>query len=219
LAGITLRRDDAFSLLVKLEGHPDNAAAAVYGGLVVSTTVGGVRALRLPFIPAVGFQLLIPSYRKASTEALRRALPLNVSRADAVYNLQCQAMLLAGFLSGNMDAITIGCQDHLHQPYRASLMPGVGEVLGLDANSGFIGAVISGAGPTVLLMHEPSRPDACLRALSVFRQRDAGAKLMAVVIVDGYGCEYGRLEEFKPLMESFGSADGGRQCAQGVSAC
>ena len=202
--GIKLKRDDAFSLLAKIEGHPDNAAAAVHGGLVVCTSVGGVcRARRLPFTPAVGFQLLIPTYRKVSTEALRESLPVSVSRSDAVCNLQCQAMLLAGFASGDTEAISLGCQDRLHQSYRALLMPGVADVLALHPGDGFIGAVISGAGPTMLLMHEFSRPDACGRALDTFRHHDPGAELKAVTIADGYCCMYGRNRETDPLSGSF----------------
>ncbi|MCX6621205.1 MAG: homoserine kinase [Acidobacteria bacterium] len=219
-AGVTLQRDEAFSLLARLEGHPDNAAAAVFGGLVVALTAGGIpRARRLPFTPAIGLQLLVPTYRKASTEALRQALPVNVSRADAVYNLQSQAMLLAGLLSGDVEAIGLGCHDRLHQALRASLMPGVADVLALRPCDGFIGAVISGAGPTMLLIHDLSRPDACLRALAAFRHHDPGARLMAVTIGEGYSCMGGNLAELIPLPDSSSSVCGCRPPSQGVPAC
>lgn len=127
-------------------------------------------------------------------------------------------MLLAGFLSGDTEAISLGCHDQLHQPFRSRLMPGVADILALPARDGLIGAVISGAGPTMLLMHELRRPDACLRALAAFRRYDSGAQLVAVTVGEGYGCTYGDIEGLEPPAELSSTVHGCRS-SQGLPAC
>jgi homoserine kinase len=181
-----LSQKEVFSLTAELEGHPDNAAAAVYGGLVVTAREGQtLHVRRLPVDARLAFHLLVPTYRKASTETMRRVLPPTVDRLDAVYNLQRVAMLVAGFLTGDRRAISLGCADRLHQRYRSPLLPGVAEVLELNHGSGLIGATISGAGPAILLIHARENPDACTQALQVLQQYDPGARLIEVRVADG----------------------------------
>jgi homoserine kinase len=190
LAGIRLTRDEVFAVAAKQEGHPDNVAAAVYGGMTVATSQDhNARAIRLPLPPILplGFQLIIPSYRKQSTEQIRRVLPTCVPWNDAIANIQSTGMLISGFVAGDVEAIAIGCRDRLHQMYRAPLLPGVADVLAMKVRPGMIGATISGAGPAMLLMHLPNVHHSCEEALRVFRLKDPKARLLPVQLSsEGY---------------------------------
>jgi hypothetical protein len=86
-------------------------------------------------------------------------------------------------------------------------MPGVADVLALHPGDGFVGAVISGAGPTMLLMHELSRPDACGRVLNTFRHHDRGAELKPVTVADGYCCMYRQSQEIHAFSAPFPFGD------------
>jgi homoserine kinase len=147
---------DLLALASEIEGHPDNVAAAIYGGLVVCTDGAAVRIDPPPAISAV---LVIPA-EAVRTVLARSALPVTVPLADAVYNTAHAAILMLGLERGERDLVARGLRDRLHQPYRASLYPRSAELLDEAASLGAIGATISGAGPTVLVWcrYEDSGP-------------------------------------------------------------
>ncbi len=137
---------DVLALATELEGHPDNVGAALEGGLVISDRGGAHR-----FDPPLGLEavLVIPD-RAVTTEAARAALPPQVERADAVFNLAAVAKLIRGLSTADWDLISEGLQDRLHQPQRAHLYPQSAELLERARSVGALGATISGAGPSVL---------------------------------------------------------------------
>jgi homoserine kinase len=138
---------DVRGLAVELEGHPDNVAAALEGGLVVCD---GPRVHR--FEPPMGLEavLVIPSDPVRTSEA-RAALPETVPLADAVFNVASASTLMLGLVRSDWDLIAAGLRDRLHQPYRARLYPRSAELVERAASLGALGATISGAGPTVLV--------------------------------------------------------------------
>jgi homoserine kinase len=137
---------DLLAHATELEGHPDNAAAALLGGFVIVT--GGEVAR---FEPPDGLEAVIVVPRSAvRTTVARRTLPDMVPMADAVANVAHGAMLTLGLARGDLSLVGRGLQDRLHQPYRAHLFPQSMELLGRAREFGAIGATISGAGPTVL---------------------------------------------------------------------
>lgn len=138
---------DVLALGTAIEGHPDNVAASLLGGLVICEGAD-VRRLEMPAeLEAV---LVIP--RKAVRTALaREAIPAQVPIADAVHNVALAAKLLAGLTTGDLELIAAGLGDRLHQPYRAHLYPRSAEVVAQAAEHGALGATISGAGPAVLI--------------------------------------------------------------------
>jgi homoserine kinase len=131
----------------ELEGHPDNVAAALYGGVVLCADGAAVRIEAPAGISAV---LVVP-VEGVPTALARAALPSTVPLADAVHNTAHGALLMLGIARGEHDLIARGLHDRLHQSYRASLFPRSAALLGEAASLGAIGASISGAGPTVLL--------------------------------------------------------------------
>jgi homoserine kinase len=138
---------DLLALANELEGHPDNAAAALEGGFVICD---GEKVHR--FDPPLGLEaiLVIPDDAVLTTEA-RAALPGAVPRADAVFNVAHAAMLIRGLCTSDWELIGAGLRDRLHQPHRAPLYPRSAELLERAPKLGALGATISGAGPSVLV--------------------------------------------------------------------
>ena len=139
-------QEDLLGHVSELEGHPDNAAAALLGGFVIVT---GGEVTR--FEPPDGLEAVIVVPRAAvRTAVARKALPEKVPMADACANVAHGAMLTLGLSTGDFSLIGRGLQDRLHQPYRAHLYPRSMALLQRAPALGAIGATISGAGPTVL---------------------------------------------------------------------
>jgi homoserine kinase len=130
----------------KLEGHPDNVAAALLGGFVVCA---GARAERFD-VPAGLEAVLVVPHKQVRTAKARAALPAQVPLSDAVFNVAHAGMLVLGLVRGDWDLVAEGLQDRLHQPRRASLYPQSMGLLRRARELGALGATISGAGPTVL---------------------------------------------------------------------
>ena len=138
---------DVLGLATELEGHPDNAAASLEGGLVVCE---GSRAHRFDAPPGLEAILVVPEHPVATAQA-RAALPESVPLADAVFNVGHASTLMLGLCSSDWDLISAGLHDRLHQPRRAHLYPRSAELLERAPALGALGATISGAGPSVLV--------------------------------------------------------------------
>jgi homoserine kinase len=142
--------DDVLDLANRLEGHPDNVAPCLLGGLTIAWTVSGsARAVRRDVDPAVVPVLLVPPFT-ASTELARGLLPATVPHADAAFAAGRAALLVAA-LTGTPQALPDATEDRLHQDYRASAMPQSADLVRALRAAGHA-AVISGAGPTVLVL-------------------------------------------------------------------
>lgn len=150
LLGGPLDRNALLALAARAEGHPDNVAAALFGGLTVSCDAPhGVTAVTLPVPGNLRWVLAIPELTSATAEA-RAVLPASVPREDAVFNVQRVAMLLAGLQAGRPDVLRVALEDRLHQPYRLALFPWMPGVAEAARRAGAAGCVLSGAGPALL---------------------------------------------------------------------
>jgi homoserine kinase len=137
------------SLAAKLEGHPDNVAAAWHGGFTISLQAGErVLSYTCPVPDSLKLVLVIPDYAMPTGKA-REVLPAQYSRADAVANLQRAVALAAQFFSGKAAFHRSFFDDRWHQPHRAPLIPGFTEVLNLRHHD-LLGVCLSGAGPAIL---------------------------------------------------------------------
>ncbi len=149
LLGDPLTPPQLLALAVTLEGHADNVAAALLGGIVVAVPFGeGVAWAR--FLPPLELHLalLIPRF-PLETEKARAVLPSSVPRADAVFNVGRTALLVASLATGQIHNLKLAMQDRLHQPYRQSLMPWLPRAFEAALEAGALGVHLSGAGPTV----------------------------------------------------------------------
>jgi homoserine kinase len=138
------------------EHHPDNASACWMGGLTVARMLGEAEAqvARMQLKGQWPLLLAVPS-QALSTEQARGVLPSQYPRADAVVNIQNSMLLLAAFTQGRADLLTAALEDRIHQPYRAPLCPLLPALQELAGTPGILGAVLSGAGPSVLMFLDP----------------------------------------------------------------
>jgi len=150
LVGSPLSDDRLFQLATKLEGHPDNVGASLFGGIVVSSW-DGERAehVQIEPHPSLATLVAVPSFQ-LSTEKARHALPKTIEMADAVFNIGRSSLLVAALGAGKLDLISKAMRDRLHQPYRAALIPGMTSILEQATEHGALGAALSGAGPTLI---------------------------------------------------------------------
>jgi homoserine kinase len=152
-AGRSLARENALRYAKEIEGHADNAGAALLGGLVVTytNTDGGVGAIRLAWPKMIRVIAVTPAM-ELPTKKSRAALPAQVHRDDAVENLQRSALFIAAIEARRYDLIWDAMQDRLHQHYRQKLIPGLAEVLAIPQMPGLLGLALSGAGPSVIAL-------------------------------------------------------------------
>jgi len=140
---------DPFSYGVAIDGHPENAAASTFGGLIVATTVDGRPVWRrLALDPELRFVVVVPD-EVLPTAAARAALPKRVSHDDAVFNLGRMALLIAGLADASQLIAEAG-EDRLHQRQRSSLFPEAHALLAGLRSAGALVSCWSGAGPSLL---------------------------------------------------------------------
>jgi homoserine kinase len=171
----------------RLEGHPDNAAACVFGSFVASAIDAGglTHAIRLPMPANFELAVVVPNY-EVSTKKARAVLPECYSRQDVIFNLQRAALLVAALASGDTTAFPSALDDRLHQPFRSQLVPGLTEILRLRA-PGLLGCVLSGAGPSVLVFYERGYNRVCDLVREIFATNGCSTELVTTGIADrGY---------------------------------
>jgi homoserine kinase len=150
LTGATLDRDSLLAMAIDLEGHPDNVTPALMGGLTLSYSVGTQHHyLHMPFPRELTVIAAIPDF-ELSTAYARSVLPAQVSLADAVFNCSRTALFVFALQNQRYDLLAAAMDDRLHQPYRASLVPGMPEAIADTYAAGALGVALSGAGPTLL---------------------------------------------------------------------
>ena len=188
LLGGPLDRAAVLRLAARAEGHPDNVAAAVYGGLTVAAGDGdGAIALSLPVPAALVWVVLIPEVTSATSEA-RAVLPATVPRPDAVFNVQRVALLLASLQTGRLDTLGAALDDRLHQPYRRKLFPWMPAVAAAARGAGALGCVLSGAGPSLLAVASgPAQADAAATAMEKALARAGVGGVARTLTVDTEG--------------------------------
>lgn len=150
LLGSPLSLSDISDLAAGLEGHPDNTAPALFGGLVTAVMDGGrVHTVSVPVSDRIRFAVFIPDF-ELKTEVARAVLPNQVAHADAVYNLSRAALMTASLFSGSLGNLRVAVQDRLHQHYRFPLIAGAEKVFYIAYELGAYAVSISGAGPSIL---------------------------------------------------------------------
>lgn len=177
-------REQLLALATELEGHPDNVAPAIFGGLTVSAHAGEqVESLCFPFPEELSLVVCVPRFQ-LSTKLARQVLPDTVAHADAVFNLSRAALLLAALHQRRFDLLGLCTGDRLHQPHRLRLIPGGEAALLAARQAGAAAATISGAGPSLLAIVPPAASSAVVGAAMVaaFTQVGVEAKQIRLEI-------------------------------------
>lgn len=152
LHGASLSSAELLAVTNEIEGHPDNLAPAIYGGLTASLVEDGKpRTVKLPLSPTLRWVAAIPDF-ELSTHLARAVLPKEVAFVDAVYNASHVAVLVGALGRGDRELIAMALRDRLHQPYREKLIPEYNKVKTAAEQCGAIAFCISGAGPTLLAL-------------------------------------------------------------------
>lgn len=161
IAGRPLDEVRLFELCAELEGHPDNAAPAAFGGFAVSKL--GANPITAPVDEALHFVLLIPDFEVSTPEA-RKVLPATLDRKRAVESCVNACRITAAFLTRDYASLRGAFTDHLHQPHREPLIPFLSKVIAAGENAGAIGGWLSGSGSTIcsLTERDPDRVAAAM---------------------------------------------------------
>ena len=168
LLGKPLSKEEILNLASEMEGHPDNVAAALLGGLVVSTVDNGkvyahkinVDANQTPLGHLESpFQvtIVLPDFHIPTKQA-RQALPKHVSINDAVHNISRAVLITEAFRNGDLELLSKGMMDTLHQPYRLTLIPGAEQAMQAARRAGAPAVALSGAGPGLIAFSSKQDP-------------------------------------------------------------
>lgn len=143
------------SIANEVEGHPDNIAPAILGGFVLSSAEddGSIFHRKIDWPQEWKTTVCIPDY-ELSTQISRSVLPESVSLNDAIFNAKRCAMFVEALRSKDAELMKLALDDKLHQPYRSRLVPGFAEIVDALKHKDVIGTVLSGAGPTILVISE-----------------------------------------------------------------
>ncbi len=168
----------------RLEGHPDNVAACILGSVVASAIdSGGVaRTVRLNMPPQFGVGVVVPDFVLPTSHA-RSVLPDCYPRADAIFNVQRAALLMAAIATGSVSAFPAALEDKFHQPYRAALVPGLDDILKLRA-PGLLGCALSGAGPSILVFYERGYEQVCDLVRQVFALHGRASEILLAPVAE-----------------------------------
>ena len=164
-----LDRQDLFEICSQLEGHPDNAAPALFGGFNV---VRGNQHQSFTVDDRLRFVLLIPNFEIATLKA-RRILPERIDRLDAVENCRNSSMIAGAFASREYGLLRGSFVDHLHQPFRKRLIPFLDRVIGAAESAGALGGFLSGSGSTICALTLRSPVKIARAMLSASKLKDA----------------------------------------------
>ncbi len=145
-----LNRTELLKLATDIEGHPDNVAPALFGGMTVSVVSKG-QVQTFSFVPKLRLKLVVavPDF-PLSTRMARQVLPKEIPMKDAIFNIGRASMLIGALIKGKERFLQNAFEDALHQPYRAELIPGMQDVFDAAKNAGALGVAMSGAGPCLI---------------------------------------------------------------------
>ena len=166
LLELRLSREELYAVAWRMEGHGDNAGAALYGGAVLAVPLVPQAVVLCPGdVLGLVAVVFIPEMTGA-TWAAREVLPATIPHADAAFNVATVAGLVAGLLTRDRVLIAAGMHDRLHEPYRARLFPHLLPMVEAARAAGAVGACLSGAGPAVLALVDPADAGAVVAALT-----------------------------------------------------
>jgi homoserine kinase len=185
VCGKRILENAALSYGAEIEHHADNIGAAYLGGFVLTLvrTDGSVVAIRIGWPKDIRAVVVTP-VQPLETARSRAVLPKTVDRADAVHNLQRATLLVAALQERRYDLVWDAMQDRLHQPYRQSLIPGLGDILTMPRMPGLLGIALSGAGPSVVALATEKFDEIGKAIAERFRRNKLKAEIRLLAVAD-----------------------------------
>lgn len=171
IAETKMTREQLLEIAWEMEGHADNAAAAILGGLtIVGQSSGSLMTAQIPIAP-MRFAVVTPEIELPTT-GMRDTLPRNVTLHDAALNLGRMGLMVEALRHGDFDLLSRAAEDRLHEPYRTPLIPGYSEAHSAGLEAGAAAVTLAGAGPS-LIAFAPDRHEAIAEAMAgAFRSHD-----------------------------------------------
>ena len=177
MSGKQLKEKDLLSLAAEMEGHPDNIAPALLGGIIVSVPLDGdVKYIKITPPSQLKCVVAVPDFC-LSTKISREVLPQQVSFNDAVFNIGRVALLVASLQQGELSLLSVAMEDRMHQAYRSGLIPGMKKVMAAAKLAGARGVTLSGAGPTLIAFADNNMELIAKVMKDTFRQNGIMAKV------------------------------------------
>jgi len=176
LCGAGLSQREILTLACSLEGHPDNIAPALLGGLVIYAAVDDEITWAKIALPAgLKAVVAVPDFTMSTRDA-REALPHMVTMRDAVFNISRTALLVAALQQGDLSLLGTAMEDKLHQPFRVGLIPGYKKVVSAAKLAGARGVALSGAGPAIIALADNNQELIAEVMKSTFRESGVNAR-------------------------------------------
>jgi len=187
LFGGRLNPADLLDLAWRMEGHPDNVAAALFGGGVLTcATDGRVAWTRIDPSWTVALVIAVPEFA-VPTVAARAALPERVLLSDAAANLGRTGWLVTAMLTGRTHLLSTAMEDSLHQPYRRALVPGLDEVFAAAKGAGAYSAALCGSGPSIVAVAPPEAAASVGQKMVEAFARSGSASQYLLLDIDKHG--------------------------------
>jgi len=181
-----LSKDEILEIASEIEGHPDNIAPALFGGMTVSVKdEDRVYYEKIRFPQSLKFCAVIPDF-KLSTKDSRAVLPDNIPYKDGVYNVGRVSLLIAALSNGNFELLRLACKDRLHETYRGSLIGNYNEIVGECSRLNSLCVFLSGAGPTIMAVLKEEDTDFC-RQMEAFLSKFKSKWVVKELKSDSYG--------------------------------
>lgn len=174
LLALGLSPEELVPIAAEIEGHPDNVAPALLGGLTVCCANAQLHYLKLP-PPDLKVVVAIPDF-EVSTEAARKVLPHEIPYRDGVYNVAHVAMTLGALVAGRYELLRECMEDKLHEPYRAYLVPGFPRVKEAALAAGAYGVCLSGSGPTIAAFAGQNEEEIAAHMCAAFQEAGVQAR-------------------------------------------
>jgi homoserine kinase len=186
--GNTLTKEEIFSMATMIEGHPDNVAPAIFGGITISVMQGNKPAY-LRFMPEkmLSMVVAIPEFN-LSTHTARKVLPETITIKDAVFNISRVALLIGALCKGEFHHLQFALEDKVHQPYRQQLIPGMQQVFHAAVAKGAYGAALSGAGPCLIAFTESNCDEIGVAMVQAFTENNVKAEYV-ILTIDAEGAK------------------------------
>ncbi len=177
MVGSPFNRSALLDMAIEIEGHPDNVTPALIGGMTLSYKTGATyHYLNLPCPSDLRIVLAIPDFELGTNHA-RSILPPKITRNDAVFNGSRTALLIAAMYEKRYDWLATAMEDHLHQPYRAPLVPGMTEAIAAGYAAHALGVALSGAGPTLIAFVQHENDAVATVLQETFRQHGVSCQI------------------------------------------
>lgn len=185
LGGREVSVSRALRYATQIEGHADNVSAALLGGLTVTCIRpdGEVAVVKKQWPAEIRAIIVTPNFALETAKA-RAALPKQIGRADAVFNLQRSALLIAALEERRYDLIWDALQDKIHQPYRQHLIPGLSDILNTPRSAGLLGIALSGAGPSVIALANDRIDEIGRSVAAIFEQHGLASVVRCLAVAN-----------------------------------